>query len=132
MTAILPHSGNLFYEKVPAASFVLNGFGKTTGLVQIEELGTIESPIMLTNTFSIPAVTEGTLRYMLSQNPDIGERDGTINIVVGECNDSYLNDIRGLHVRPNHAIEAVKAALADKVVEGAVGATFGSSTSFIS
>ena len=127
ITAIIPHEGNLFYEKVPAASFDLNGFGKTTGLVQVEELGTIESPIMLTNTFSIPAVTEGTLRYMLEQNPDIGEKDGTVNIVAAECNDSYLNDIRKLYIRPNHAIEAIKKASSDMVLEGAVGAGTGMS-----
>lgn len=89
VTAILPHGGNLFKEKVTAASYVLNGFGKTTGLVQINELGVIESPIMLTNTFGVPAVTQGTLEYMLEQNPEIGISTGTINIVVGECNDSF-------------------------------------------
>lgn len=125
VTAIIPHEGNLFYEKIPAASFVINGFGKTTGLVQIEELGTLESPIMLTNTFGIPAVTEGTLQVMLEQNKEIGEKIGTLNIVVGECNDSYLNHLRGLHVRPHHAIEAIQNANSDKVIEGAVGAGTG-------
>lgn len=122
VTAILPHGGNLFKEKVTAASYVLNGFGKTTGLVQINELGVIESPIMLTNTFGVPAVTQGTLEYMLEQNPEIGISTGTINIVVGECNDSYLNSIRACPVTPEHAIEAIQNA-SDKVVEeGAVGA----------
>jgi len=127
VTAILPHEGNLFYERVPAASFVLNGFGKTTGLVQVEELGHLESPIMLTNTFSIPAVTEGTLRYLMQENEEIGEKAGTVNIVVGECNDSYLNDIRGLHIRPEHAIAAITAASDEKAGEGAVGAGTGMS-----
>src|SRR5690606_4776039 len=81
VTAILPHGGNLFKEKVPAAAYVINGFGKTTGLVQVDELGEIESPIMLTNTFSVPAVTEGTLQYMLNENPEIGDTLGSINIV---------------------------------------------------
>lgn len=122
VTAILPHGGNLFQEKVTAASIVLNGFGKTTGLVQVDELGLIESPIMLTNTFGVPAVTQGTLQYMLEQNPEIGETTGTINVVVGECNDSYLNSIRQFPVKPEHAIEAITAATGEKAEEGAVGA----------
>jgi D-aminopeptidase len=122
VTAILPHDGNLFQEKVTAASYVFNGFGKTTGLVQINELGVIESPIMLTNTFGVPAVTQGTLEYMLRTNPDIGDTTGTINIVVGECNDSYLNSIRHFPIQPRHAIEAISDASDEVVKEGAVGA----------
>nr|WP_106780209.1 P1 family peptidase [Lysinibacillus timonensis] len=122
VTAILPHGGNLFQEKVTAASYVINGFGKTTGLVQINELGVIESPIMLTNTFGVPAVTQGTLKYMLEENPDIGIVTGTINIVVGECNDSYLNSIRKLPVTPEHAIHAIRNATSEISKEGAIGA----------
>ena len=122
VTAILPHGGNLFKEKVTAASYVIDGFGKTTGLVQVNELGTIEAPIMLTNTFAVPAVTQGTLEYMLAENKEIGETTGTINIVVGECNDSYLNSIRHFPVKPGHAIEAIKKASESPVKEGAVGA----------
>ncbi|MBT2682907.1 P1 family peptidase [Bacillus sp. ISL-37] len=122
VTAILPHGGNLFKEKVTAASYVLNGFGKTTGLVQVNELGTIEAPIMLTNTFAVPAVTQGTLEYMLSENVEIGETTGTINIVVGECNDSYLNSIRHFPVKPEHAKQAIKKASMVPPEEGAVGA----------
>ncbi|UCZ51393.1 P1 family peptidase [Bacillus shivajii] len=122
VTAILPHSGNFFKEKVPAASYVINGFGKTTGLVQVNELGHLESPIMLTNTFSVPAVTEGTLKYMLEDNKDIGESTGTINIVVGECNDSYLNSIRQMQLKPAHALEAIEKASNDPALEGAIGA----------
>jgi D-aminopeptidase len=122
VTAILPHDGNLFKEKVTAASYVLNGFGKTTGLVQVNELGLIESPIMLTNTFGVPAVTQGTLQYMLKDNPEIGDTTGTINIVVGECNDSYLNSIRQFPVRPEHAVEAIQQASNELAEEGAVGA----------
>jgi D-aminopeptidase len=122
VTAILPHGGNLFREKVTAASYVLNGFGKTTGLVQLNELGTIESPIMLTNTFAVPAVTQGTLEYMLAENEEIGETTGTINIVVGECNDSYLNSIRFFSVKSHHAIQAIKKASTTPAAEGAVGA----------
>ncbi|KHF38842.1 DmpA family aminopeptidase [Halalkalibacter okhensis] len=126
VTAILPHSGNLFKEKVIGSSYVINGFGKTTGAIQIEELGVIESPIMLTNTLSVPAVTEGTIRYLLEQNDDIGMVTGTVNVVVGECNDGYLNDIRGMHVRPEHAIEAIMSASKD-MAEGCVGAGTGMS-----
>lgn len=122
VTAILPHSGNLFRQKVTAASYVLNGFGKTTGLVQINELGVIESPIMLTNTFGVPAVTQGTLQYMLNANNEIGDSTGTINIVVGECNDSYLNSIRMCPVIPEHAIQAIHIASEERACEGAVGA----------
>lgn len=122
VTAILPHKGNLFKEKVTAASYVINGFGKTTGLVQLNELGVLESPIMLTNTFAVPAVTQGVLEYMLGENQEIGETTGTINIVVGECNDSYLNSIRLFPVKPEHAIEAIKYASDQRVQEGAVGA----------
>ncbi|MFP7299248.1 P1 family peptidase [Neobacillus niacini] len=122
VTAILPHKGNVFKQKVTASSYVINGFGKTTGLVQINELGILESPIMLTNTFGVPAVTQGTLEYMLAENPEIGETTGTINIVVGECNDSYLNSIRKFPVKPAHAIEAIRNASDHQTEEGAVGA----------
>lgn len=122
VTAILPHKGNIFNEKVTAVSYVINGFGKTTGLVQLNELGVLESPIMLTNTFAVPAVSQGTLEYMLAYNPGIGETTGTINIVVGECNDSYLNSIRLFPVKPEHAVEAIKNASEKQAEEGAVGA----------
>ncbi|MFB5188802.1 P1 family peptidase [Alicyclobacillus fastidiosus] len=128
VTAILPHSGNLFEEKVLATAHVINGFGKTAGLVQVAELGEIESPIMLTNTFSVGAVLEGTLQQMMAQNVDIGDGKSSLNIVVGECNDSFLNDMRGLHVRPEHAVEAIERALASdggSVEEGGVGAGAG-------
>ena len=122
VTAILPHGGNVFQQKVVGASYVLNGFGKTTGLVQVNELGQIESPIMLTNTFSVPAVTQGTLHYMLAQNEDIGDTTGTINLVVGECNDSSLNSIRACAVEPKHAVQAIEAASTAAAANGAVGA----------
>ncbi|GAA0493976.1 P1 family peptidase [Salinibacillus aidingensis] len=124
VTAVLPHQGNLFQEKVPAASFVLNGFGKTAGLVQVEELGTIESPIMLTNTFQVGTVWQGTLSYMLGQNPDVGDTTGSLNVVVGECNDMYLNDARVQRLTNNDAVQAIEAAETD-IEEGAVGAGTG-------
>ena len=122
VTAILPHDGNLFQNKVTAASYVINGFGKSAGLIQVNELGVIESPIMLTNTFGVPQVNQGTLQYMLDSNKDIGIKTGTINIVVGECNDSHLNSIRACPVSPEHAIEAIKKASDEVAQEGAVGA----------
>ncbi|MFD2045246.1 P1 family peptidase [Ornithinibacillus salinisoli] len=122
VTAILPHKGNLFTEKVHAASYVINGYGKASGLIQLDELGLLESPIMLTNTFSVGPVMEGTLQFMLAQNKELGESAGTINIVVGECNDSHLNSIRIQAVTPSHAIEAIQKASSGKVEEGAIGA----------
>lgn len=122
ITAVLPHGGNLFEEKVPAASFVLNGFGKSVGLIQVDELGLLESPIMLTNTFSVAQVLQGTLMYMLEQNPMIGDSTSSLNIVVGECNDSYLNSMREMRVGPHHAIEAIGKAKTGPMKQGAVGA----------
>lgn len=121
VTAILPHAGNLFEEKVKASSFVLNGFGKTAGLIQVEELGVIESPIMLTNTFSVAAVLQGTMNWMLRENPTIGDSTSSLNIVVGECNDSYLNSMRLMAIKPEHAEEAIRKA-APEFEQGAVGA----------
>ncbi|WDF02476.1 P1 family peptidase [Shouchella hunanensis] len=127
VTAIIPHPKNLFAEKTIASSFILNGFGKTTGLVQVEELGVIESPIMLTNTLSVPAVTEGTLSYLLAHNQEIGTTTSTVNVLTAECNDGYLNDIRQMIVKPEDAIFAIKAASEQPVEEGAVGAGTGMS-----
>ncbi|KGX84270.1 DmpA family aminopeptidase [Pontibacillus marinus] len=124
VTAVLPHEGHLFYKKVPAACYVLNGFGKTAGLVQVDELGNIEAPIMLTNTFGVGAVMDGTLDYMLEQTPEVGDTTGTINLVVGECNDSYLNSIRRRAVKPEHAKLAIENA-SSSFDEGAVGAGAG-------
>ncbi|MBE1442960.1 P1 family peptidase [Paenibacillus sp. OAS669] len=126
VTAILPHPGNLFREKAVGAAYVINGFGKTTGLVQVNELGTLESPIMLTNTFSVPAATEGALKFMMELDEGIGGQDGSLNVVTGECNDKLLNDMRGLHMRPEHAMEAIRQAKAGQpVAEGVVGAGTG-------
>lgn len=121
VTALLPHQGDIFHDKVMAASHVINGFGKTTGLVQIDELGTLETPILFTNTLSVGTVETALVKYMLDKNPDICETTGSVNPVVCECNDSGLNDIRGLHVTE----ENVRATLADcraDFAEGAVGA----------
>ena len=120
VTAVLPHGGNLFQEKVMAGVSVINGFGKSSGLVQIEELGTIESPIILTNTLSTGTALTAMVKYMMAQNPDIGVSTGTVNCVVTECNDGRLNDIRGLHVREDDVLQAVECASED-FAEGAVG-----------
>ena len=120
VTAVLPHGGNLFKDKVMAAVSVINGFGKSTGLIQIEELGTIETPIMLTNTLSAGTVSDALTRVMLEQNQDIGTQTGTVNCVVTECNDGALNDIRGMHVKEKHVREAIANA-SENFAEGAVG-----------
>ena len=120
VTAILPHERNLFQEKVMAGAAVINGFGKSAGLVQIEELGTIESPIILTNTLSTGTALTAIVKYMMAQNPDIGVKTGTVNCLVTECNDGRLNDIRGLHVTEEHVLQAVQGA-AEDFEEGAVG-----------
>ena len=97
VTAILPHTGDMFHDKCPAASHVINGFGKSIGLVQVNELGTIETPLLLTNTLSVGTAATALVKYMLERNADIGCDTGTVNPMVFECNDGHLNDIRGLH-----------------------------------
>lgn len=121
VTALLPHPGDLFHEKVPAAAHVINGFGKTTGLVQIQELGTLETPILFTNTLSVGTVYDALVRHMLALCPDICETTGSVNPVVCECNDSGLDDIRGLHVTGEH-VRAALAGCRAGFAEGAVGA----------
>lgn len=126
VTALIPHSGNLFREKFAAAVHVVNGFGKSAGLIQVEELGTLETPILLTNTFGVGTCLNHLIKYMMEENKDIGTTTGTVNPVVFECNDSYLNDIRGMHITEEHASAAVKSASAD-FEEGSVGAGAGMS-----
>lgn len=121
VTAILPHTGDIFHNKVMASSHVINGFGKSIGLVQIEELGCIETPILLTNTLSVGTASTALVKYMLEQNTDICETTGSVNPVVCECNDSRLNDIRGLHIKEEHIFGAIKDCRED-FAEGAVGA----------
>jgi D-aminopeptidase len=125
VTAILPHGGNLYEDKVLAACHVINGYGKPAGLSQLAELGTLESPILLTNTLSVGPVWEGGLRHLLDHSPDAARDRDTVNIVVGECFDGWLNDARALSVRPEHALEAIAAATEDELAEGAVGAGTG-------
>jgi D-aminopeptidase len=125
VTAILPHGGNVYMEKVLGACHVVNGYGKAAGLTQLVELGTVESPILLTSTLSVGPVWEGGLRHLLEQNPDAARDRDTVNVIVGECFDGWLSDARALPVRPEHALEAIAAAADDEVREGAVGAGTG-------
>jgi D-aminopeptidase len=123
VTAILPHSGNLYRDKVPGAIFVGNGFGKLTGSTQVDEMGEIETPIVLTNTESVPQVADAVTTYILSLPGD--EDVLSVNPVVGETNDGYLNDIRGRHITPNDVFAAIKKAKSGPVEEGNVGAGTG-------
>ncbi len=127
VTAILPHGGNLFQEKVSAASYVFNGFGKSIGLHQVNELGNLETPIALTNTLNAPLVADALIEWSLRSNPEIGIKTGTVNPVVGEVNDGILNDIQGRHVRKEHVFEAIANARSGPVEEGTVGAGTGGS-----
>lgn len=123
VTVILPHEGNLFQDKVPAAVFVGNGFGKLAGTTQIIELGNLETPIVLTNTLSVAAGIEGVVQYMLALKGN--EQAQSVNAVVGETNDGYLNDIRGMHVKAQHVKDAIAQAQSGAVPEGNVGAGTG-------
>ena len=123
VTVIVPHAGNVFQDKVPGAVFVGNAFGKLAGSTQVDELGTIETPIGLTNTLSVGAVMEGLVRWTLDHAGNGNVR--SVNALVGETNDGGLNDIRGQHVRPEHVLDALKAANTGPVQEGSVGAGMG-------
>ncbi|MDQ0484395.1 DmpA family aminopeptidase [Guptibacillus hwajinpoensis] len=124
VTAILPHQGNVFQEKLIASSYVLNGFGKTMGTIQLNELGTIETPIILTNTLSIGTAADAVIDYMLEHNPEIGRTTGTVNPIIGECNDMFLNDIRARNVHQEHVHQAIASATT-RMEEGSVGAGTG-------
>ena len=123
VTAVLPHSGNLYREKVPGAVFVGNAFGKLAGSSQVEEMGEIETPILLTSTVSVPRAADALISYMLALpgNEDVL----SVNPLVGETNDGYLNDIRGRHIMPDDVFAAIKGAKAGPVEEGNVGAGTG-------
>jgi D-aminopeptidase len=123
VTAVIPADGNLFQNKVPGAVFVGNAFGKLAGSTQVDELGTIETPIVLTNTLSVGAAMEGVIAYTLAQPGN--ERVTSVNALVGETNDSGLNDIRGMHIKTEHVMEAIRSAKGGAVAEGSVGAGTG-------
>lgn len=123
VTAILPHAGNIFQQKVPAAVFVGNGFGKLAGSTQITELGNLETPVILTNTLNVATAMDAVIKYTL--NLPGNENLRSVNAVVGETNDGYLNDIRGQHVKNKDVIAAIENASSGKVAEGNVGAGTG-------
>ncbi len=123
VTAILPHSGNIFQNKVPAAIYIGNGFGKLAGYSQVEELGNIETPIILTNTLNVPIAADAVIDFVLDQKGN--ERVRSVNPVIGETNDGRLNDIRSRHVKKKDVIEAIKNASGGSVKEGNVGAGTG-------
>lgn len=123
VTAILPHNGNLFREKVPGAVFVGNGFGKLAGSTQVNELGEIETPILLTSTLAVPRVADYLIDYMLALPGN--EQVQSINPLVAETNDGYLNDIRGRHITRDDVFAAIKGAKSGAVEEGSVGAGTG-------
>ncbi|KYG74190.1 aminopeptidase [Roseivirga spongicola] len=123
VTAILPHSGNIFQQKVPAAIYIGNGFGKLAGISQVQELGNLETPIILTNTLSVPMGIQGTVKYTLGLEGNENVR--SVNAVVGETNDGGLNDIRGMHISESDVIKAIESATTGQVQEGNVGAGTG-------
>jgi D-aminopeptidase len=123
VTAILPYSGNIFQSKIPAAVYVGNGFGKLIGTTQIEELGNLETPIILTNTLSVSTAADALIDYTFAFPENGSVR--SVNPVVGETNDGYLNDIRGRHVTKRDVLDAIKSAAGGKVEQGSVGAGTG-------
>lgn len=126
VTVIRPHGGDLFRDRVPGAAAVINGFGKSVGLVQLDELGVIETPIALTNTFSVAAVAAAQIRQCVAANAECGRALATVNPLVFECNDGYLNDIQRMLVGDVHYLAACQAA-AEDFAQGAVGAGRGMS-----
>ena len=123
VTAILPHEGNVFQQKVPAAIYIGNGFGKLMGYSQVKELGNIETPIILTNTLSVPTAADALIDYTLDQEENKEVR--SVNPIVGETNDGRLNDIRGRHVQKDHVLRAIVSAKSGFIEEGNVGAGTG-------
>ena len=123
VTVILPHGGNIFQQKVPAAIYIGNGFGKLAGISQVQELGNIESPIILTNTLNVATGINGGITYTLSQKGN--ENVASVNVIVGETNDGYLNDIQGRHVTESDVLYAIHDAKPGLVAQGDVGAGTG-------
>ncbi|MCE2488629.1 MAG: P1 family peptidase [Anaerolineae bacterium] len=121
VTAVLPHGGNIYRDKVAAAVYSFNGYGKVMGFEQIRERGSLETPVLLTSNLSVARAGDALMSYMLRQNPDIALTAGTVNCVVGECNDGMLSDARGRHIRPEHVFAAIESASGGQVAEGNVG-----------
>ena len=127
VTVILPHGDNLYRHKVRGAVHTINGHGKAHGFEEVRELGVIETPIALTNTLNVGLVADALVQYVVRRNPDIGITTSTANVLVGETNDGYLNDIQGRHVHAEHVWAAIESALPGPVAEGVVGAGTGTS-----
>lgn len=125
VTAILPRAGNVFMERAVGSGFVLNGAGEVSGLTQVIEWGLIETPILLTNTLSVGTVSDACVKYMVDKFPGIGSEHDVVIPVVGECDDSWLNDVIGRHVKDAHVYAAIDGAQDGPVAEGAVGAGTG-------
>ncbi len=125
VTAIRPHPGDLYLQKVKAAAVVLNGFGKAVGFLQVDELGVIETPILLTNTLNVGKVADALITWVLNAHPAAQPPITSLNPLVAECNDGYLNDIHARRVEPEHVFHALDAAHDGPVEEGAVGAGTG-------
>ncbi len=119
VTAILPHQKNIFNHKIPAAIYIGNGYGKLAGYSQVKELGNIETPIILTNTLSVPTASNALISYTLKQPENKDVR--SVNPVVGETNDGHLNDIRGRHITEKHVLESIRNATSKTIAEGNVG-----------
>jgi D-aminopeptidase len=126
VTVVRPHGGDPYRDRVPAAAVVINGFGKSVGLVQVEELGVLETPIALTNTYSVAAIAQAQIRQCIAANPEAGRSLPTVNPLVFECNDGFLNDIQRMAVGQAH-YDAALAACAREFEQGAVGAGRGMS-----
>jgi D-aminopeptidase len=121
VTAIMPNEGNIFMERMSGGGFVLNGAGEVSGMTQLMEWGLVETPILLTNTMSVGVVSDAVARHLVERYPGIGDEHDVIIPIVGECDDSYLNDIVGRHVRAQHVFEAINTASSGPVAEGNVG-----------
>jgi D-aminopeptidase len=127
VTAVLPHPGDPFRDKVPAGCAVLNGFGKSAGLMQVDELGTIETPVVLTNTFAVGTASTALIRWTVARNPRVGRDWGTVNPLVLECNDGRRSDLQAFAVAEAHVLDAIAAA-GPEVAQGCVGAGTGMSS----
>ncbi len=125
VTVILPHPGDLFNDKLIAAVHTINGFGKAAGFEQVREMGTLETPIALTNTLCVGRAWDGLVTWMLERHPEIGTTGPSVNPLVGECNDSRLNDLRGRHITAEHVLQALSAAASGPIQEGSAGAGTG-------
>ena len=127
VTAVLPHGGDLFLDKVVGVVHAINGFGEVTNAHQVAEMGVLEGPVMITNTLNVPRVADAVIDWAQDRNPEMGVTTWGISPIVAECSDMYLNDIRGRHVKAEHVFAAIEGASTGPVEEGNVGAGTGMS-----